>query len=191
MSANPKSNVMTEAEYLALELESDSRHEYVNGEVYAMAGASLNHNRLIARFLSRLDDNIPSDCEALTGEQLVKVERYDAYFYPDVFVTCGGTESTDKNPEAVLNPLLTIEVLSPSTERFDRGAKFRYYRGLPSLREYVLVSQEAPQIEQFYLTDNKVWEFTDTSGLEASIYLKSIDYTLSMADIYQRVTFDE
>ena len=105
-------------------------------------------------------------------------------------VVCGDSMFTDDNPQALLNPILIIEVLSSSTEQFDRGAKFRKYRQLDSLREYVLVSQEFAQIERFYLKENDIWEFTDTSGLDSNITLKSIDCTFSLADVYANVVFE-
>jgi len=105
-------------------------------------------------------------------------------------VVCGDSTFTDDNPQALLNSILIIEVLSSSTEQFDRGAKFRKYRQLDSLREYVLVSQEFAQIERFYLKDGNIWEYIDISGLDSNITLKSIDCTFSLADVYANVVFE-
>lgn len=194
MTANPKSDhlTMTKKEYLEFLANSDIKYEHIRGVVYAMAGASPNHNRLAFRLGSRLDDNTANkDCEGFSGDQLIEIEQFDSRFYPDLSVVCGEPKFTDDNPQALLNPILVIEVLSPSTEKFDRDEKFRIYRGLDSLREYVLVSQDAPQITSYYLNDQDVWEFRDTVGLDSEITLQSIDCTLSLADVYQRVTFED
>ncbi len=140
MSANPRSNdfMMTEAEYLEFERNSDIKHEYYRGEVFAMAGASPNHNRLTVKLLRLIDIHLDGkDCEAFGGDMLVKIEASKDRFYPDLSVVCGDSTFTDDNPQALLNPILIIEVLSSSTDQFDRGAKFRKYRQLDSLREYV------------------------------------------------------
>ena len=193
MTANPKSDdYITKNEYLELLIGSETKYEYLRGDVYAMAGASPNHNRIVFRLGSRLDDHTANkNCEGFGGDQLVEIKNFDSRFFPDLSVVCGEPEFTDDKPQALLNPRLIIEVLSPSTEKFDRDEKFRIYRGLESLREYVLVSQDSAKIVCYYLNDNDVWEFRAVVGLESSITLKSLDYTLSLADVYQRVTFED
>lgn len=192
MSANPNSNYMTVAEYLEFERESDIRHEYINGEVNAMAGASPNHNRITMKLSYRLYGNLTGKtCEVFGGDQRVQMERYKTYFYPDLSVVGGEPQFTDDKPEALQNPILIIEVLSPTTEKFDRDEKFSLYRQLDSLREYALVSQESPRIACYYLNENNIWEFSDAVGLESSITFKSLDCTLSLADIYEHVVFED
>lgn len=193
MTANPKSDhlTMSKKEFLEFLANSDIKYEHIQGEVYAMAGASPNHNRIAFRLGSRLDDHFANkSCEGFGGDQLIEIEKYDSRFFPDMSVVCGEPEFTDSNPQALLNPILIIEVLSPSTEKFDRDEKFRIYRGLKSLREYVLISQYSPQIICYYLNDAGVWEFRDAVGLDSEITLQSIDCTLSLADVYERVTFE-
>lgn len=202
MSANPKHEfpIMTIEEYLEFERNSDIKHEYINGIVrpvylesddYIPSFSHVNHNRLTAMLTHLTIGHLQNDCEAFAMNQRIKIENPDTYFYPDISVVCGQPHFTDDNPQALLNPILIIEVLSPSTEKFDRDDKFRMYRSLESLREYVLVSQDTPQIKSFYLNDTHIWEFTDAVGLDSSILLQSIDCTLSLADVYQRVIFEE
>ncbi len=192
MSANPQMTKMTIAEYLEYERNSDIKHEYLQSEVYAMAGASPNHNRLTFRLGSRIDNHIEGKgCEGFSGDQLVYIEKADTYFYPDISVTCNKPEFTDDNPQALKNPQVIIEVLSPSTQEFDKDEKFTIYRKIQSFREYVLVWQDKARIVSYYLNDDGQWEFNDVTGLDSSITLKSIDCTLPLADIYQNVTFEE
>ncbi len=194
MSANPRSNdfMMTEAEYLEFERNSDIKHEYYRGEVFAMAGASPNHNRLTLALSHFLFTHLSgSGCEAFGGDQLVEVEKLDTAFFPDISVVCGESQFTDDSLPALLNPILIIEVLSSSTEAYDRGKKFQLYRQLDSLQEYVLVAQDSARIECFYLNENDIWELTDAVGLESSVTLKSIDCTLNLADIYANVVFED
>ena len=195
MSANPNSTHMTTAEYLEFERESEIRHEFIDGEVYAMAGASPRHN-LIMMPLSYLifGHLIGKDCTAYGENQRVKVEKPkgDDYLYPDMSVVCGDPLYSDDNPQALLNPKLIIEVLSPSTAKFDLDEKFALYRQLDSFREYVLIWQDKAKVARYYLNDeNNMWEFVDVTGLEAKITLKSIGYNMLLSDVYQSVTFDK
>ena len=193
MSANPRSDglYMTKAEYLEFERNSDTKHEYINGEVFAMAGAKPNHNRLTMKLSRLIDTHLDGkDCEAFNGDQRLEIEPLDSYVYPDITVTCGESKFTEDPLPALLNPLLIVEVLSPSTERFDRDEKFILYRQIETFREYVLVFQDSARIVCYYLNANNIWEFRDALGLESTITLKSIDSTLSLADIYANVVFD-
>lgn len=194
MTANPKSDgiYMSKDEYLEFLINSEVKYESINGEVIAMAGAKPNHNRLTMR-LSRLIDTHLDDknCEVFGGDQRLEIEKLKSSFFPDLSVVCGDVQFTEDSLPAILDPILIIEVLSSSTESFDRGKKFQMYRQLNSLREYALVSQDSARIERFYLNENDIWEFSDTVGLDASITLKSIDCTLSLAALYQHVTFED
>lgn len=194
MSANPISNRMTPAEYLEFERESDIRHEFIDGEVYAMAGASPRHNRIVRNLTVALFDHLDShNCESFGENQRIALEKAKNrdYLYPDTSVVCGEATFTDDNPQALTNPQLIIEVLSPTTAKFDLDEKFALYRQLDTFREYVLVWQDKAKIARYHLNDNNIWEFTDVTGLDSHINLKSIDYDLSLADVYQRVTFDD
>lgn len=193
MSANPKydSIIMTETEYIAFERDSEIRHEYIQGEIVAMAGASQNHNRLAATMMFLVYGHLRGrGCEVYGGDMRVKIGTADIQTYPDLSVVCGDIHFTDDVPPAMLNPNLIIEVLSPSTESYDRGKKFSTYRQLPSLQEYVLVSQDSAHIERFVRKNDDVWEFSDAVGLGATVILSSIDCPLALADVYENVTFE-
>lgn len=195
MSANPNSQPMTEAEYLEFERNSEIRHEFIGGEVYAMAGASPSHNRIVRNLTVSLFPQLEArDCESFGENQRLKIEhaKDKDYLYPDLSVVCDEPEFTDDNPQALKNPILVIEVLSPSTKDFDRDEKFQLYRHIPTFREYVLVSQDKASISRYYHNDEtNIWEFADATGLDSSITLKSIDCTLSLGDVYQHVTFED
>jgi len=194
MSANPNSVKMTVDEYLEFERESDIRHEFINGEVYAMAGASPSHNRIVRNLtVSLFNDLDAQDCESFGEGQKVALENVKdrGYLYPDTSVVCDDPEFTEDNPPALKNPILVIEILSPSSQKFDSDEKFAMYRKIDTFREYVLVWQDKAKIARYYLNDENIWEFADATGLDSSIHLKSIDCILALADVYQRVIFDE
>mgnify|MGYP003635526021 CR=1 FL=1 len=194
MSANPNddSMYMTEAEYLEFNRDSEIRHEYIQGEVVAMAGASQNHNRLVAtiRFLLYGHLRNKKGCEVYGENMRVKIKLADLQTFPDLSVVCGDIQLTDDLPPALLNPNLIIEVLSPSTESYDRGKKFKAYRQLPSLQEYILVSQDSAHIER-YVRKVDLWELSDATGLDATITLSTIDCPLALVDVYENVTFED
>lgn len=190
MSANPPQ--MTESEYFEFEMKSDMRHEFINGQVIKFNGRSPNHNLISVSLTMGIYGGIKAKPEYVgMGSQMrVHVPTMQAHLYPDMTVS-RYPEYTNDPVEALLNPLLIIEILSPHTELTDRREKFQIYRALPSFREYLLVSQESPLIERFYLRDDGQWEFDDVAGLDSSITLKSIDCTLTMSDVYQNVTFED
>lgn len=181
---------MTEAEYLAFERASDIRHEYLDGHVYAMTGASRAHNLISTYTAASLINQLRGrPCEVYASDMRVRVSATGLYTYPDVTVVCGNPQFADSALDTLLNPVLVIEVLSPSTESYDRGKKFQHYRQLESLREYVLISQDSPRIERFLRQDDGTWLLTDAAGLDASLELASVACTLALAEVYEKVTF--
>lgn len=190
MSALPKQR-MTPEEYLAFERESDTRHEYYYGEVFAMVGASENHiiisgsinANLYAQLLER-------ECWVYQSDMKVKINR-QIYTYPDVVAVCGERQFDDEARTILLNPTVVIEVLSPSTEKYDRTNKLQYYHSLESLREYILVSQDAHHIEHYARQPDNKWLLAYLDGLEEVVELESIGCTLTLADVYRKITFDE
>lgn len=151
---------MTEEEYLAFERQSDIKHEYLNGEIFAMSDASRKHNLICVSTSNALFDLlINAPCEIYQSDMRVKVRTGRLYTYPDMVVACGEPEFTKEG--TLLNPVVITEVLSPSTEIYDRGKKFQYYQEIESLREYILVSQDEPHIEHFHRQDNNAWLYTD------------------------------
>lgn len=182
---------MTEAEYLAFERASDIRHEYLDGHVYAMTGASRAHNLISTYTAASLINQLRGrPCEVYASDMRVRVSATGLYTYPDVTVVCGNPQFADSALDTLLNPVLVIEVLSPSTESYDRGKKFQHYRQLESLREYVLISQDSLRVERFLRQDDGTWLLTDAAGLDASLELASVACTLALAEVYEKVTFE-
>jgi len=150
---------MTYAEYLAAEETATGKHDFINGEVYAMAGGSLEHGALAAacaRVLGQALDAKP--CRVFSSDSRVRVESTGASFYPDLSVVCGKLIAANEDAQSIANPLVLIEVLSESTEAYDRGAKAGHYRRIPSLREYVLISQNERRVEVQRLNEKGTWE---------------------------------
>jgi len=158
--------------------------------MFAMSGASRPHvlivTNLVHELMLRLDSG---PCEVYSNDMRLRVAPKGLYTYPDVLVACGDPQFADDQSDTLLNPVLIVEVLSDSTEAYDRGKKFEQYRKLPSLLEYVLVSQDAPRIEQFTPQPDGLWLCAETSGMDASIRLVSIDCVLPLTKIYNKVSW--
>lgn len=179
---------MTVEDYLAMERASETRHEYFDGDIYAMAGARRNHILITGNLVATLNVQLRGkSCEVYPTDMRVKVS-HKHYAYPDVVVVCGEPQFGDEQTDILNNPTIIIEVLSSSTERYDRGKKFASYRELPSLQEYVLVSQYDPHIEHYVRMGEK-WALSDTIGLEASVDLPTIGCMLKLGDVYDKVVF--
>lgn len=180
----------TPNEYLAMERTSEEKHEYLDGEIYSMSGASRKHNLVMANALASLHSQLrQSPCVVFPSDMRVKVNAR-MYTYPDISVVCAPPEFEETIQDTLLNPTLIIEVLSPSTESYDRGRKFQHYRTLPSLQEYLLISQDAARAEQYVRQPDNTWLLSDAVGLEASLELRSIYCRLSLADVYEKVSFE-
>jgi Uma2 family endonuclease len=181
---------VTPEEYLAAERLSETRSEYLDGGVFPMTGASANHSRIILSISTELNNQLGDrKCDVFPIDMKVRLPDSRKFFYPDVVVVCGELQYHDKRKDIIINPDLVIEVLSPSTEAFDRGAKFEAYRTVESLKEYVLVSQDKPLVEQYVRNSDGSWKFTEAVGLESSLTLPSIECTLNLAAVYKRVEF--
>ncbi len=176
------------ADYLAGEKESPVRYEYVDGQVYAMAGASDRHNRISGNLYSRLLDRLDgADCEPFMSDMKVKVDPV-LYYYPDVVVTC---DAPGGDPYLRTQPRLIIEVLSPTTERIDRNEKSSAYRQTPSLLEYALVSQDEMRFELHRRQADGQWAVEIFTQAEESLTLHSVELTLTVADVYRNVRLPE
>lgn len=175
--------VVSYAEYLARERVSEVKHEYLDGVVRAMAGGTIEHNRLATRF-ARLVGNALGDrpCEAFTSDAKIRIEASNRAAYPDVSIVCGKLERSPLDPEAIANPVVIVEVLSDTTEAYDRGEKFRHYRRISSLHEYVLVSQGEPFVE-VWRRDGDAWR-VDESGPGEHVHLASIDASIAIDALY-------
>ena len=187
MVAQPKTLISPE-DYLSWERAEEVKHEYRDGEIVAMTGASREHiliSSSITGVLYRQLEDRP--CEIYPNDMRVWLPQTKRYVYPDLSVVCGEPQFGDDYLDNLLNPTVIIEVLSPSTEGYDRGEKFHHYRTIPSLREYLLIAQDAYRIEHFVRQGEQHWLLTVADGLAASIHLSSIDCTLRLADVYKKV----
>jgi Uma2 family endonuclease len=179
--------LMTAAEYLVWEPAQEGRHEYWDGEVVAMSCGTRNHNRISGNFFRLLDDALSDrNCDVYIVDVKVQVEPGRKYFYPDVVVTC---DDSDEDTQYVRSPCLIIEVLSPSTEAIDRGAKFAKYRQFLAFKEYVLVDTSQAKVEVFRRNDKGQWVLSEYN-LEDKLQLESIDVEIAIVDLYRQVQFD-
>lgn len=172
------------AEYLAAEEKSDVKHEWLNGEIYDMAGGTPEHSRLAANFIQHLANALKGKpCKVFTSDLRVKVETTGLSTYPDLSVACGHLEFASDDKNALVNPMVLVEVLSDTSEAYDRGDKFLHYRRIPSLQEYVLVSQRGPRIEVFRRGSGGTWVFYE-AGPGESVALESLGVSLSVDEVY-------
>lgn len=183
--------VFTPQEYLTLERQAKTKSEFFEGEIYAMAGASRKHNLITLNLASELRRQLRGrPCEVYVTEMRVRVRSTGLYTYPDASVVCGKPEFEDVNGDTLLNPTVLVEVLSPSTEGYDRGEKFMQYRRLPSLQEYVVVSQDKVLVER-YRRVGDLWVIGDVHQLDGVLRLESIDCEVPLSEIYYQVEMEE
>jgi Uma2 family endonuclease len=189
----------TVEEYLAFERASDERHEYLDGVIYAMAGESPDHGRICINLAATLVPQLRgSGCEAFSKDTKVRCGPYRAhtreglYAYPDLVIVCGAMQFHGQAQDVLINPTVIVEVLSPSTEAFDRGEKFRRYRAwLPTLTDYVLVAQDRPVIDHYHREDDALWMLRTLEGMEARLHLEDIGCVVPLADVYERIVFPQ
>lgn len=190
MSTQPRRRYTLE-EYFALELSSDEKYEYFDGEVFNMSGASLNHEQIVANLIFSLRAGLRGrPCRALPSNTRVIVPSQPPYRYPDLTALCGEPQTRKVGGiDALINPSLIIEVLSPSTEGYDRGDKFTHYKSIESFSEYVLISQGRPHATHYVKQSKNLWTQEEFNDLEASLHLASLDCELALRDVYTDVEF--
>lgn len=189
MSSTAAQTYLPPEEYLAWERKADTKHEYLRGEIIAMSGASRVHSLIVTNISGELYIQLKErTCEVHTNDMRVQTSPEISYFYPDVLVVCGEPRFEDNTFDTLLNPIVLVEVLSPSTAAYDRGEKFKHYQQLASLREYVLVSQDEVHVE-LYRRQETQWKPIEFRSLENVLSLASIDCELTLSDIYNRVEF--
>lgn len=183
-----KEPLVTPEEYLERERGADTRSEYIAGEVVAMAGATETHNLVTLNIAGELRTALKGkSCRTYGVDMRVQVTDAGSYFYPDVVVVCRQVEFAPGRRDTLLNPTVIVEVLSASTEDYDRGRKFFYYRQLESLTDYLLVSQSEMAVEHYSRQPNGLWVLTDMSGPDSTVRLDSIGCELRLVDVYDRV----
>ena len=191
MSSVAAQTHMTPEEYLAFERKATTKNEYLNGQIIAMSGASRVHNLITGNIFNGLYTQlIEREYETYASDMRVKAPQTASYTYPDVVVVCDEPRFEDGVFDTLLNPIVLIEVLSPSTEVYDRGEKFAHYRQIDSLQEYVLISQDRISVEH-YLRQGTQWLLTEFRAFEESLSLISIECELPLRNIYRRVEFSE
>jgi Uma2 family endonuclease len=187
MSSQPQ-RLLTPKEYLSLERQAEFKSEYFAGEVFAMAGASQRHNLIAANIIRILGAQLlERDCNVYPSDMRVKIPKINKYTYPDVVVACAEEQFEDENNDVLLNPVVIFEVLSDSTEAYDRGKKFEHYQSLESLREYVLISQDPYRVERYVRQDDRTWTYTEFHSADEVATLPTISCTLPLTDVYAKV----
>ena len=189
MPAQP-AYLLSEAEYLQHERQAKFKSEYLNGEVYAMAGASREHNQISTNLVVSLGAQLlEKPCGVYSSGMKVRTrtDKTNKFSYPDLVVTCGDEQFEDENGDVLLNPLVIIEVLSASTEAYDRGLKFFHYQLIPSLQEYLLVAQDYCRVEKYQRQADKQWVYSEFHEMQDVVEISTLECRVTVADIYRRV----
>jgi len=179
---------VTPEEYLELERKAEWKNEYRDGKIYAMSGVSRQHDWITTQLTFLMVQHLrPGKCRCFSADMRVLVQASGIYTYPDLSVVCGDAQFADAHVDTLLNPILLVEVLSPSTESYDRGLKAAAYRTIPSLQELLLVAQNSYEVELHRREVKGTWTRIEAAGLEASIELQSIGYLLRLGELYERL----
>jgi len=190
--ANVAEQRLTEAEYLAFERSSETKHEFLDGRIFAMAGANERHLMICANLGQQLNNRLAGkECFAWGSDTRVKAEQTGLYTYPDVVVVCRGPLFEDEHRDTLLNPRIVFEVLSPSTEKYDRGHKAEHYRRVPSLTDYLFVAQDRAYVEHYRRADDGEWILREYADVDGSMELKSVEVAVPLLEVYANVEFGE
>lgn len=187
-----KQDYYTPEEYLALEETDECRSEYYQGEIFAMSGGSANHNRIARNLVIALEsafENKP--CESFINDMRLLVKKNGLYTYPDVMVVCGPIKFVEGRTDTITNPVVVIEVLSESTQDYDRGSKFMLYRALESLQEYILIEQDKIYIERFRRLEDGRWILDELDRADAVLRVETIDFEIPLQRIYRNVNWED
>lgn len=179
------------SEYLEIEVKSEERHEYINGQIIPMTGGTPNHNKITGNFYAALNFALKRQpYDVFVTDQRLWIPQKRINTYPDVMVVAGELEFQEGRKDTLTNPIMIAEVLSKSTKSYDRDEKFAAYRTIPSFQEYLLIDQYTMHVEQYSKTDNNRWIFTEYEDADVTISLASVSFEISLADIYDKVDFD-
>jgi Uma2 family endonuclease len=190
MSTAASQRRFTIAEYLALEEDSLTKHEFYQGEIFAMAGGTIRHNDISGNIYHSLRNQLAGkNCRPYGSDQRIRVKKLNLYTYSDTVVICGPIERDEADQQATTNPRVIFEVLSNSTENYDRGRKWEFYQQLDSLREYILVSQDEANVTRYYREERGAWHYMLIRGLDQALVLESLGCELSLKAIYDNVIF--
>ncbi|HLO47932.1 MAG TPA: Uma2 family endonuclease [Kamptonema sp.] len=179
-------------EYLALEEVADYKSEYIDGQIYPMTGGSTNHNQIAGNFYAELNFAFKKlDYRVYMGDVRLWIPKRRIYTYPDVMVVVGEPEYYNNRTDTITNPKAIVEVFSKSTQGYDKSDKFDYYRSIPTVEEYILIHQNQVYVEQFYKTGTKRWSLGEYDAEDEAIALNSVPFQISLADVYNKVKFEE
>jgi Uma2 family endonuclease len=183
--------VYTPEEYLEFEVNSEERHEYINGEIALMAGGTPNHNKIAGNFYAALNFALKRQpYDVFFTDQRLWIPRKRIYTYPDVMVVSGELQLQAGRRDTITNPLMIAEVLSASTRSYDKDAKFATYRSIPNFQEYLLIDQYTMHIEHYFKTEQKRWVFAEYDDVDETVSLNSLSFQITLADIYDKVEFE-
>lgn len=178
-------------EYLAMEEAATEKHEYYKGEIFAISGPKMPHNIIFRNLFVGLANKLNGKrCQPFGSDMRVHIEANTLFTYPDISIICGEPETLNNDNWNLLNPAVIIEILSPSTKNYDRGEKFKLYRDIPALKEYILVDSENIHIEIFRLNQSNHWELEEYSSSEEALHIRTINENISIADIYDGVRLE-
>ncbi len=173
-------------EYLEIENTSVEKHEYYEGEVFAMSGTKVPHNIIAVNLLTQIKQYLRGkSSRPFNSDQRMHIEKNSLFTYPDISIVCGKVETRNNDNLNVTNPSVIIEILSKSTRNYDRGDKFKLYRDIESLREYILVDSESINIEAFRINEHNHWELEEYSGINASLLIRAIQFIIPVSDFYE------
>jgi len=177
-------------EYLEMEDAATEKHEYYRGEIFAMSGAKLKHNMITMNTLHLLLDRLKGQsCRPFGSDFRVHIPKNTLFTYPDISVFCGDIETRNDDEMNALNPTVIFEILSPSTKNYDRGEKFRLYRDIPSLKEYILIGSESVAVESFYINEQSHWELREYNSISDNLQIGALQMSLPLKDIYEGISF--
>ncbi len=187
----PRVKFATVEEYLAFEDESLEKHEYYGGEIFAMAGASFAHNQIVRNSLSAIDNFLKeTQCQVFPSDLKIQIEANSLFTYPDLSIICEPPQFYNDRKDAITNPVVIIEVLSPATMDYDRGGKFALYRQIPSLKEYILISSTHYHFEKFVRQQNNQWLLSEEQDREGIVTIETISFSIPLLELYRNVDFD-
>ena len=179
-------------EYLAFEDASQEKHEYYQGEIFAMSGSKVTHNVIAGNLFSALKQSLKGkSCRPFNSDQRIYIAENSLFTYPDISIICSDIITKDNDDWNILNPAVIIEVLSPSKKNYDKGEKFTLYRDIPSLKEYILVDSEKFHVEAFRINNNNHWELEEYKVISEALYVKTVDVSLALTDIYEGVKVND
>src|SRR4051794_6944195 len=177
---------ITEEEYLAMEEQSLKKHEYYKGEVIVRPASNVTHNIIALNLIGNIATHLRGKpCKPFNSDQRIFIEKNGLFTYPDISIVCGKTETRNNDNWNILNPIIIIEILSASTKNYDRGDKFKLYRDIPSLKEYILADSESISIEAFFINNNNHWELREYRDIADELWIDNIQLSIPLKDVYE------